>query len=218
MNWKHVVATCAGIALLLLLAIGLREYITERENRARAEEREKAADERNAVIKQQMQERDVAYQQSLAQLQAKRKSVVTPQQAANEIPKIVQLPEQPHEITKEDTLPDAPSHFEEGAVVFPKADMKPLFDRLNECQQTELSLTKCTADLKDTTQIAADNDAKAKAWEKAAKGGGWITRSLKKAKVIVCAGAGAGLGAAANQGPKGAAVGALAGATVCSLF
>lgn len=204
MNWKHVAGIVGLVVLVVLIGLGIREYINAREDRIRAEEQAKAADQR-------MKDREVQYQQQLSTLLKQRAAVRTPQQAVAAIPDVSHLPVAIRIVQPPDLLPNAPSAAKVGDAIIPQESVVPLFQQLADCRVNELGLTKCQGDLADVRQQAT-------AWEKAAKGGSWMKRTLRKAKVIACAGAGAGLGAAANQGPKGAAIGALGGATLCSLF
>lgn len=173
--------------------------------------RKQVADSRKQLddLQARQVKRDVQYRKDVAEAQKK-----TPEEVVAAIPGVLPI------------TPKILSNLQPGPQMaqIPVSELKGLYEFGLECQ-------KCKADLEDARQfvshqadIITSQDKQLKATEtqrdaaiKASKGGSWLHRLGRSFKVIVCAGAGGG-GGAALAGAKGGAIGAFAGAAVCSLF
>lgn len=190
----------AGL-FLLLVVVFLGIWQSERESRIRAEANEQAQkhiSEAQAVVikdaKEAIKQRDENTAEQVREFQHALAIAKTPSQAAAQIPKSVDLPDKPKQAEV-----DAPSAgVKKGDLIFSEQNIMPLYARLNQCQQNEVLLSTCRADVKDKdTQIAAtekQRDAeksRGDGWEKTAKGGSKFRRTLSALKYI---GIGVGIG------------------------
>lgn len=212
------------IAAGLFLRGWIDDHILKAKAEAVAEAQKTVIDSAQKSIDQRQQD----FVKQIADLKQQMAQVKTPAQAVVYIPQAANLPapiQQPAAVKPDiaGKLPDAPSgsHYAligDGAFVLPPADALPLAQKLNACEQTGIGLTKCDADKKDLqAQIDAAN-LEAHAWKVAAKGGTKREKFVKALKVIGCAAGGGALGGLSPSHQSGAAIGAGAGATLCTLF
>lgn len=123
------------------------------------------------------------------------------------------------------SLPNAPvpqgmrtvTVHDDDAIV-PSAKLIESAELVNKCQQDTKGFLKCQQDVTDT-QTKLDLAIKQRdEWKVAAKGGSKWHRFGKALKVIGCAGGGAAIGSLSQQKQMGAAIGAAAGAGICSVL
>jgi hypothetical protein len=143
----------------------------------------------------------------------KLKEIKTPQQAEHVIHDYLPLP------STATVLPNAPSANGE-----PQHSVAHVRGRKEALGDFGISCKQCQNALDGKNKTLAEKEVEIKSLTKqrddalaADNGGSKVRRFFKKVKVIGCAGLGAGIGATANGG-KGGAIGAVAGATLCSLF
>jgi len=128
--------------------------------------------------------------------QAKRR-VNTPVQAAAEIPQL--LPPLPEPLLLEIPpptleLPDPPA-----AASVPQADLKPIYDYLQDCRACQASLTVAHENLVDEHAKLAALIAERDAALRAARGGGFWSRLRRSTKWFVIGAAAGALAAAATR-------------------
>lgn len=220
------------LAVAITACLFVVGWIHEREQRIRAEASQQANDKIIAADQVAIHSRDTAAAQSTAALAAQAAAIHTSQQAAQVIvrylPAPAAAPGQPVVTPSIPTveraqlpaalqaeLPPAPSYgilTQDQLVNQAKQDLA--------CDATGIQLSACQKDQVDLRGELSAETASAHRWEAAAKGGTKLQRFFHVAKLIGCAGAGAGIGALAGQKSPaiGAAVGAGAGVTACSLF
>lgn len=160
--------------------------------------------ERDKAIK----DRDQLEAQHQAEIATLKRQAQTPQQIVKYLPKVITLPMPPQAISLPANtgaagaegppsrgradLPDSPKPQSEiDGLYFPAPDVKPLFDRLADCQNMEQSLSICKQDL-------VDRSAEVKAAKQAAKGGFWM--HLKQNTKWFVIGAGGGVAAICATG------------------
>lgn len=113
-------------------------------------------------------------------IEALKKRTVTPRQVVATLPQVVNLPAP---IFQTPELPNAPSQ-----TIIPTESVKPLFDRLADCNNFEHSLNACQETRTDLEkQLAAERQAKADIL-KAYKGGSFGTRVRRNAKWMAIGG------------------------------
>src|ERR1019366_6551395 len=118
-----------------------------------------------------------------------------------------------------DQLPPAPSY-----VILTPDQAEAVAKNDLVCEADRHSLAACSVQLADSTQIAALNDAKAKKYEQALKGGTVLQRVGRVLKYTACAGGGAAIGALATRNSStptqlgSVSAGAAGGVIACSLF
>lgn len=184
----------------------------------------------DALMKKNQQD----YQDKLDDLMDEYKKVKSPQQAFDYSRAAVGPLPQPIQQAKD--LPSAPSAtpIPEGKrlvmvnqddAIVPNASFLAISEKVNKCQQDSLTVSACATDksLLVTQRDAALKErdaanAEAHDWKMAAKGGSWKKRAIKALKAIGCAGAGGAAGSLARNKVAGAAIGAAAGAGVCSVL
>lgn len=104
-----------------------------------------------------------------------------------------------------------------GDVIVPQENVRPIAEKVADDQICNEKLRVCTQKttaINDELVLATRN---VQQWKDAAKGGTRKQRFMKSLKVIACATAGAAAGAVTKK-PEGAAIGAAAGAGICSVF
>ena len=186
---KHIYAAVA----LLVAGMVAAAYLNSRSNVDRAEQVKQDVQQQIASLRGDLQK-------SLATIQQDRQQVKTPEQVVRIIPQYVQLPTPPMvarrpddntpSTTTDSGLPDAPSktaqdiaahrnvdHASSTGVYFPPEDVKPLFDSLADGKACGLKLDACQKESDLLTQ-------RAKAAEKAMKGGGFWNRLKSNSKFL----------------------------------
>jgi hypothetical protein len=128
-------------------------------------------------------QRDSHLSTALAAIAAQKKSVQTPQQAANAIPSV--MPPLPLPISI--SIPDAQLSSKSATdlpatVTIPQTDLKPLYDDLQDCRATALQSASLTKDLADEKSTAAALTTERDAAVAATHGGTFVVRLKREAK------------------------------------
>jgi len=191
------VAAAAMVIALGAGAIGFRSWLDERD--ARIEMAATISSQNSIITAAEKREQDRAQQlaDSLKQIAELKSSVQTPQQVIREIPQF--LPPLPQPLATIPATGPAGSATATGSagqtagkagevaapdVRVPSADLKPLFDFVQDCRACQAKLTAAQQDAQDEH---AKSDALKKerdAAVKAAKGGSVWTRTLRAAKWV----------------------------------
>lgn len=186
------------IAVLVAAALAGRSWLEAREARIHLEATLAAQKQIIDQASEREKQRAAELQQNLAEIQALKKQVQTPQQVIREIAKYGPPLPQPIEIKLPETKPGEPPP--PATVTVPQQDLKPIFDFLQDCRACKLQLVAAQQDLGDEhTKLAAvtrERDAAVKA----ARGGGFWVRLRRSAKWFLIGGAvGAAAVAAAHR-------------------
>jgi hypothetical protein len=202
----------AAVALLLAGAFAFRSWLEAHDDRTHMQATISAQQQLIAAADQRERQRAADLQATLAQIATLKRQVQTPQQILRDLPQYLPLP-QPIELAPTPSaaggqgtaLPgksgsasgsDSSSAAAPAAPVaqIPTADLKPLFDFVQDCRACKVQLDAVRSDLKDeqvkSAALAKERDAAVKA----VKGGGFWTRVKRNAKWLAI---GAILGAAA---------------------
>jgi len=244
-SYRDLLIFLCAVIVFSLSACFVRGWILEREARVKAEAnaaaKQKIVEAQQQVIdgaQDSIKARDQTSAQkdsTITALEVSLRNSKTPQQAIriihDELPAPAGQPTPaPTQVVDTDTLPPAVKAAfpdDPSLALLPIATLKSMADRLLVCKQTTNDAATCKADLADTrtivtatqTQLAAKT-AESKSWETAEKGGTKFHRFFGVAKQTACAAVGSGGGAMADKAhpAAGAAIGALAGVLVCSIF
>jgi peptidoglycan hydrolase CwlO-like protein len=140
-----------------------------------------------AAAQKREQDRAQELADTLKQIAELKRTVQTPQQVIREIPQF--LPQLPQPIEPLPPNPGAAAagdkkSAEPGAqdVRVPAADLKPLFDYVQDCRACQAKLASAQQDLKDEKAKNAALTTERDAAVKAAKGGGMWTRTERAVK------------------------------------
>ena len=201
---KRRAAAVAVVIALAAGAIGFRSWLDTRD--ARTQMTATIASQNSIIAAAEKREQDRAQQlaETLKQIATLKASVQTPQQVIREMPQFLPPLPQPLETIASKSVPGAagqpgqpsatagnqaqtPAKAGEAAapdVRVPSADLKPLFDFVQDCRACQAKLTVAQQDAQDEH---TKNDALTKqrdAAVKAAKGGSVWTRTVRAAKWV----------------------------------
>jgi len=192
------VAAAAGIVLAVAALGG---WLEARADRARLQATLDSQGTLIAAAQRREQDRAQELAETLKQIAALKQSVQTPQQVIREIPQF--LPQLPQAITPIPTAtapgrergasegsaaPSAAAKTGNGEVPgaqdvrVPAADLKPLFDYVQDCRACQAKLSSAQQDLKDEQAKNSALTTQRDAAVKAAKGGGVWTRTWRAMK------------------------------------
>ena len=221
----------AGAVVAVGLVLAGRAYLDEHDARLKAESQtavlQKTIDQSQQTINQAKADQakvDADLKSQLAAIAAQRTIVVTPQQAAVDVSKIIpNLATSPVTVQPVAATPTAPATQQ---LVVAAADI-PAFQQFKlDCDESNAKLNACaltTADQK-TRLDATDSQLKATAterdtWEKAARGTFW-SRLCHTAKCLGLSAVGGAIGGAVDKANPGigGAIGAGAGAITCEVI
>ena len=153
----------------------------------------------NAAIEQaktREKQRDAQLTTALAGIAAQKRAVQTPQQAAKAIPDVLPPLPLPIEIRIPDLSTMKPGETPPATITVPQADLKPLYDDLQDYRANAIQIDAVKKDLADeqarTTALTQERDSAIAA----AKGGTFWVR-LKRGAKWFAIGAAAGAAAAA---------------------
>ena len=153
----------------------------------------------NAAIEQaetREKQRDAQLTAALAGIAAQKRAVQTPQQAAKAIPDVLPPLPLPIEIRIPDLSTMKPGETPPATITVPQADLKPLYDDLQDYRANAIQIDAVKKDLADeqarTTALTQERDSAVTA----AKGGTFWVR-LKRGAKWFAIGAAAGAAAAA---------------------
>ena len=201
LDWKHKALIGVVIVLLTGGVLGLRTWLSEHDQRVRAEEQSKAqaavqgqAQSAIAALQKEMAARDAQYQSALKTLDTKFSRAATPDQLAQLVSQLMGL-KQPIQVVT--PAPSGSSVHPEPEARVPGSDFPQAKAYFEECEQCKADRAKLQADAADRQSqmdlaqkqieaLKADRDN----WEKVAKGGSWMQRVAKGAKWLVLGAAG----------------------------
>jgi hypothetical protein len=212
----------AAVALLLAGAFAFRSWLEAHDDRTHMQATIAAQQQLIAAADQRERQNAASLQATLAEIAALKQQVQTPRQILRDLPQYLPLP-QPITLAppasaaagQGTALPgnsgasagsapgsasgagaDSSSAAAPVAPVaqIPTADLKPLFDFVQDCRACKVQLDAARADLKDEQAKTAALSKERDAAVKAVKGGGFWTRVKRNAKWLAI---GAILGAAA---------------------
>lgn len=165
-DWKHfVLSHLVWIVAVSVAVVAFYQWRAEHDARLKAEAQEKASQQiidKNAKdiadLRQQMKDNDNRAAQQVADLQKLVATVKTPAQVVKAIPVVApSLPVQPT-VTADDSL------------VFPKADVLPLFNELAAGKTCAIQLVAAQKDLEAEKQIVAKQEGDLKEKDKVIAG------------------------------------------------
>ena len=192
---RRVVALVAAISTLAALSLAIiivRSGVASR----------RAANDLRAVLTAQApaleeaqkreQQRDAVLSKNLAQIAKEKRSVRKPADIARRLPTAFPSLPRPFSVSMEprasvpkaDALADAPA-----IITVPQADLKPLFDQLENCRACEEQLTAAQRHLNDERAKVSALTIERDAAVKAARGGGFWSRIRTGAKWLLIGGA-----------------------------
>jgi hypothetical protein len=203
-------------AVAIVAIVGAIGYHLRSVDVAKAEAKAAAQETIVAAAEKRMADRDAETKQTIAALLSQKSTpATTPTQIVERIPTYFpqlqpSLQPQVNPQTGQIDTSKPPN------LVFDAPQAKLLNDTLVDCKVCQVERDKVKADLADLkTNVIPAKDKEIKNWRDAAKGGSIWKRV---GKVALAAGCAAGGGYAASpRGSKAAAIGAGAGAVVCSL-
>jgi hypothetical protein len=214
----------AAVALLLAGAFAFRSWLEAHDDRTHMQATIAAQQQLIAAADQRERQNAASLQATLAQITALKQQVQTPQQILRDLPQYLPLPQPitlappanapagqgtalpgnsgagsgaaPGSASGTGAGADSSSAAAPAAPVaqIPTADLKPLFDFVQDCRACKVQLDAARADLKDEQAKSAALSKERDAAVKAVKGGGFWTRVKRNAKWLAI---GAILGAAA---------------------
>ena len=192
----------AEVGFFVVVAVALlAAWRADRRDRTQLAAQLAAAQQALNAADARQHDRDALLTQTLAQLSAQKRSVVTPAQILRDLPNQIPLPvaialqpepdsppsDSQHAATGKVPAPSTPSH-----AVIPPEDLKPLYDFAIDCKACQAKLAAAQSDLADekskTTTLTKERDDAVRA----AKGGGaWrrIARATKWFAIGAAAGA-----------------------------
>jgi hypothetical protein len=203
----------AAVAILLAGAFAFRSWLEAHDDRTHMQATISAQQQLIAAADQRERQRAADLQATLSEIASLKRQVQTPQQIVRELPQYLPLP-QPIELAppsnaaagQATALPGksgtpSPSGSDSSTAAppapvaqIPTADLKPLFDFVQDCRACKVQLDAARADLKDEQSKSAALARERDADVKAVKGGGIWTRLKRNAKWLAI---GAVIGAAA---------------------
>lgn len=187
----HILAA-AGAALCMAVAVW--SFLGARKDQQRLAEVISQQKQSLAAASARQSSRDAALQDALAQIDRLKRTIQTPQQLVQEIPKYMPALPQPIALNLPQPTKDNPAPV--ATATIPQTDLKPIFDAIQQCRADQLRLTTCQSDRADDarklTAITTSRDAAIKA----AKGGSFWRRTRTVAKWVVI---GAAIGYAAHH-------------------
>lgn len=164
------------VIVLIVAGVFAFEWVQEHDARIKAEAETKVQQAKIETAQQAIDDREKVYEKSIKDYADVLRSVKTPEQA---IKSYEQAPEKlinvPTPVVEYKTIADAPKV---GDLVVPKADILPIFQQLNECKIAQAGISKCDLDKKDLITQRDAFKAQADEWQKAAKGGSKLHRTL----------------------------------------
>ncbi len=182
----------AEVGFFVVVAVALlAAWRADRRDRTQLAAQLAAAQQALNAADARQHDRDALLTQTLAQLSAQKRSVVTPAQILRDLPNQIPLPvaialqpepdsppsDSQHAATGKVSAPSTPSH-----AVIPSEDLKPLYDFAIDCKACQAKLSAAQSDLADekikTTTLTKERDDAVRA----AKGGGAWRRIARAAK------------------------------------
>jgi len=190
----HIVLLITAAIAIALLADAWRSARHDTAQLATTLAQQKTAIDQSADREKQ---RDLQLSTALAAIAKQKSAVQTAQQAANAIPSVLPPLPLPISINMPQLSPSSKSPADLPATVsIPQADLKPLYDDLQDCRATTLQATSLTKDLADEKTQAAALTHERDAAIAAAHGGTFWVRLKREARWFAI---GIAVGAAATE-------------------
>lgn len=187
----------ATLAVLVLAALGVRSWLAARDATTQLTATIAAQKQLLGEATAREQQRDTVLTTTLASVARAKNSVQTPAQAAAQIPSILPALPAPVLLNIPAPTPDEPAPPAEASI--PQADLKPIYDDLQDCHVCQAQLSTAQSDLADERSKVTALTAERNAATKAAHGGSFWSRLRQAAKwFAVGAAVGAAAGAAAT--------------------
>jgi len=176
-----------NLAILLAAAIAVA-LLADAWRSARHDSQQLAATlaAQNAAIQQatdREKQRDSQLADVLEKIQAQKRAVRTPQQAANDIPSV--LPPLPLPVTLNGpnlSAPLTPGEAPSTTISVPQPDLIPLYDSLQDCRACAAQTAALKSDLSDEKTRSAALQRERDAAIRAARGGSFLSRLKRSAK------------------------------------
>ncbi len=186
-SWLKLAAITIAAALLL---VSIHVWSADRRDRTQLAAELASTKQLLSAAEARQKDRDVQLAQTLAELAAEKRAVLTPAQIVRELPKAIPLPAS---ITLLPTPPGgAPATSADGQAsdriapnaVIPASDLKPLYDFALDCKACQAKLTVAQNDLSDehqkTVALTKERDAALRvarggsAWRRVGRAAKWF--------------------------------------------
>jgi hypothetical protein len=150
-----------------------------------------------AQANERQRQRDASLAVTLAQITAAKRRVNTPEKAAAEIPNALPTLPEPVEVQLPEPTPALPEP--PAVATVPQADLKPIYDYLQDCRACEASLAATRENLSDERAKLVAVTVERDAAIQAARGGNFWSRLRHDAKWLAIGAAVTALAAAAHH-------------------
>ena len=150
-----------------------------------------------AQANERQRQRNAALSTTLNEIAQAKRRVSTPAMAAVEIPQL--LPPLPEPLVLQIPQPSPAQPEPPAEAIIPQADLKPIYDYLQDCRACEASLTVTRDDLTDERAKLAAVSVERDAAIRAARGGGFWSRLRRNTKWFVIGAAAGALAATASR-------------------
>jgi hypothetical protein len=187
-----VLLTGAAIAIVAAGWIAARSWLVSHDN---AVQLAATLSAQKLVLEQassREQQRDAALRKTLASIATAKRETQTPAAIVAQLPQL--LPALPEPVLLTVPAPTAVQPVPDAAADIPQADLKPLYDYVQDCRACQARLSTAQSDLTDERSKEAALSTERDAAIKAAKGGTFWQRMKRGAKWLAI---GAALGATA---------------------
>jgi len=190
-----LVAAATGLPVLAIVAA--RSWLAARDAAVHLAATLEAQEQLLEQANQRQRQRDAALSTTLAGIAQAKRRVNTPVQAAAEIPQL--LPPLPEPVLLEIPPPTPELPEPPAAATVPQADLKPIYDYLQDCRACQASLTVARENMVDEQAKLVALSAERDAALRAARGGGFWSRLRRGTKWFVIGAAAGALAAAAAR-------------------
>jgi cytoskeletal protein RodZ len=197
-----------GILLIVLVSLGGYVWLTEHDAKLKAETQTAAEQKSVDAAKSDAAQTAAQLKQTLAALESQKSQPATPQQIILDTSKLIALA-QPL-TTQAATQPAAgngpaqpgaadSAKVPQQQIVIPAADFQAIQNAEIGCQENSAKLSACALTSADLQTELKATEAQRDTWEKTAKGGSWLHKTLTAAKWV---GIGVGAGYVAGRVTK----------------
>ncbi len=197
---RHLTATLLATAATGLLGLGVvaaRSWLAAHDAAVHLAATVEVQEQVRAQASERQRQRNAELTTTLAGIAQAKRRVNTPAKAAAEIPQL--LPPLPEPLVLEIPPPTPEQPEPAAAAIVPQADLKPIYDYLQDCRACQASLTVTRDDLVDERAKLVALTAERDAAIRAARGGGFWSRLRRNTKWFVIGAAAGALAAAASR-------------------
>jgi hypothetical protein len=201
---RHTLETAAFCAALLIAALAFHAWLASRDEQQRLHATLAAQKQVLDAADVRERARDTALNATLAEIDNLKRATQTPAQVLRELPKYLPLPEpitlaqtdKPAPVSPQQgtALPERPEARQASAQI-PAADLKPLYDYVQDCRACQAQLAAAKQDRADDAAKISALTLERDAAVTAAKGGS-VWRRLRRNALWFAIGAAAGYAAA----------------------